>query len=170
MRAWRITSRKFAHAAFTGEGAARSPGRWNQSGVPVVYLAGSIATGILEILVHVNKRDFLAAFVSIEIEVPDGHIETLQHLPPDWQQLPEPYPASTQRLGSDWAQSQRSLALKVPSAVVPSEFNLLLNPRHPAISLVQFGEPQELWLDPRLLGVSQVTGRGSQVAGRGSRV
>jgi RES domain-containing protein len=142
-----------------------------------VYLAGSIATGILEILVHVNKQAYLAAFVSIEIEVPDGHIETLQQLPPDWQQLPEPYPASTQRLGSEWARSLRSLALKVPSAVVPSEFNLLLNPRHPAISLVRFGEVQDLWLDPRLLGVSQITGRGSkvssrrsQVAGRGSQV
>lgn len=151
MKAWRITSRKYAHAAFTGEGAARSPGRWNHSGVLVVYVAGSLATGILEILVHVNERAYLTAFVSIEIEVPDGHIETLQQLPPDWQQLPEPYPASTQQLGSEWAESLRSLALKVPSAVVPSEFNLLLNPRHPAMSEVRFGEPQGLWLDPRLL-------------------
>lgn len=151
MRAWRITSRRYAHAAFTGEGAARSPGRWNQSGVPVVYLAGSLATGILEILVHVNERSYLAAFVAIEVEVPDAHIETLQHLPPDWQQLPEPYPASTQQLGSEWVQSLRSLALKVPSAVVPAEFNLLLNPRHPAMSELKVGEPQDLWLDPRLL-------------------
>lgn len=151
MRAWRITSRRYAHAAFTGEGAARSPGRWNQSGVPVVYLAGSLATGILEILVHVNERSYLAAFVAIEVEVPDVHIETLQYLPPDWQQLPEPYPASTQQLGSEWAQSLRSLALKVPSAVVPVEFNLLLNPRHPAMSELKVGEPQDLWLDPRLL-------------------
>lgn len=152
MRAWRITSRKYAHAAFTGEGAARSPGRWNSSGVPVVYVAGSMSTGILEILVHLNDRAYLAAFIAFEIEVPDRHIETLQDLPPDWQQLPEPYPTSTQKLGSEWAQSFRSLALKVPSAVVPSEFNLLLNPRHPAMSEVQFGEPQDLWLDPRLLG------------------
>lgn len=152
MRAWRITSRKYAHAAFTGEGAARSPGRWNSSGVPVVYVAGSMSTGILEILVHVNDRAYLAAFIAFEIEVPDQHIETLQDLPLDWRQLPEPYPMSTQKLGSEWALSLRSLALKVPSAVVPSEFNLLLNPRHPAMSKVQFGEPQDLWLDPRLLG------------------
>ncbi len=151
MRAWRIASRKYAHAAFTGEGAARSPGRWNRLGVPVVYLAEHLSTGILEVLVHVDDRAHLAAFVAIEVEVPNSHVETLTDLPPDWQQLPEPYPESTQRLGSEWAQSLRSLALRVPSAVVGSEFNLLLNPRHPAMGEVRIGEPQPLLLDPRLL-------------------
>lgn len=165
MRAWRITSRSYAHAAFTGEGAAKSPGRWNRVGVPlgvrsqsvpkgivpVVYLAEHLSTGILEVLVHVDDRAHLAAFVAIEVEIPDPHVEELSELPPDWRQLPEPYPESTQRLGSEWALSLRSLALRVPSAVVPSEFNLLLNPRHPAMPEVRVGQPQPLFLDPRLL-------------------
>lgn len=151
MRAWRIASRSYAHTAFTGEGAARSPGRWNRLGVPVVYLAEHLSTGILEVLVHVDDRAHLAAFVAIEVEIPDPHVEELSELPPDWRQLPEPYPESTQRLGSEWALSLRSLALRVPSAVVPSEFNLLLNPRHPAMSEVRVGQPQPLFLDPRLL-------------------
>lgn len=151
MRAWRIASRSYAHTAFTGEGAAKSPGRWNRLGVPVVYLAEHLSTGILEVLVHVDDRAHLAAFVAIEVEIPDPHIEELSELPPDWRQLPEPYPESTQRLGSEWALSLRSLALRVPSAVVPSEFNLLLNPRHPAMSEVRVGQPQPLFLDPRLL-------------------
>lgn len=151
MRAWRIASRSYAHTAFTGEGAAKSPGRWNRLGVPVVYLAEHLSTGILEVLVHVDDRAHLAAFVAIEVEIPDPHVEELSELPPDWRQLPEPYPESTQRLGSEWALSLRSLALRVPSAVVPSEFNLLLNPRHPAMSEVRVGQPQPLFLDPRLL-------------------
>lgn len=151
MRAWRIASRSYAHAAFTGEGAAKSPGRWNRLGVPVVYLAEHLSTGILEVLVHVDDRAHLAAFVAIEVEIPEAHVDTLGELPPDWRQLPEPYPESTQRLGSEWALSLRSLALRVPSAVVPSEFNLLLNPRHPAMSEVRVGQPQPLFLDPRLL-------------------
>lgn len=151
MRAWRITSRSYAHAAFTGEGAAKSPGRWNRLGVPVVYLAEHLSTGILEVLVHVDDRAHLAAFVAIEVEIPDPHVEELSELPPDWRQLPEPYPESTQRLGSEWVLSLRSLALRVPSAVVPSEFNLLLNPRHPTMPEVRVGQPQPLFLDPRLL-------------------
>ncbi|GEM88556.1 RES family NAD+ phosphorylase [Meiothermus granaticius] len=151
MRAWRIASRKYVQAAFTGEGAARSPGRWNRVGVPVVYLAEYLSTGILEALVHVDDRAHLAAFVAIEVEIPNSQVETLTDLPPDWQQLPEPYPESTQRLGSEWALSLRSLALRVPSAVVPSEMNLLLNPHHPAMPEVRIGPPQPLFLDPRLL-------------------
>lgn len=151
MRAWRIASRSYAHTAFTGEGAAKSPGRWNRLGVPVVYLAEHLSTGILEVLVHVDDRAHLTAFAAIEVEIPDPHVEELSELPPDWRQLPEPYPESTQRLGSEWALSLRSLALRVPSAVVPVEFNLLLNPRHPAMREVRTGEPQPLFLDPRLL-------------------
>jgi RES domain-containing protein len=151
VRAWRIASRSYAHTAFTGEGAAKSPGRWNRLGVPVVYLAEHLSTGILEVLVHVDDRAHLTAFAAIEVEIPDPHVEELSELPPDWRQLPEPYPESTQALGLEWALSLRSLALRVPSAVVPVEFNLLLNPRHPAMREVRTGEPQPLFLDPRLL-------------------
>jgi RES domain-containing protein len=151
MKAWRIASRKYATTAFSGEGAARYPGRWNKSGVPVVYLATSMAVGILEILVHVTDRSYLNAYVAIPVTVPDELIETPESLPKDWQQLPEPYPELTQHLGTEWATRLRSLALQVPSAIVPSEFNLVLNPKHPDFSKIEIGEPEPLVIDPRLL-------------------
>lgn len=151
MKAWRIASRKYAATAFSGEGAARYPGRWNSSGVPVIYLATSMAVGILEILVHVTDRSYLNAYVAIPVIVPDTSVEKLEPLPKDWQQLPEPYPESTQRVGTEWAMSLRTLALQVPSAIVPSEFNLVLNPKHPDMSKIKIGEPQPLVIDPRLL-------------------
>jgi RES domain-containing protein len=152
VKAWRIASRTYASSAFTGEGAARYPGRWNRSGVPVVYLATSLAVGILEILVHVTDRRYLKAYVAMPVEIPDVLIERLEVLPEDWQQLPEPYPESTQNLGTLWAKSLRSLALQVPSAIVPSEFNLVLNPKHPDFSSIKIGKPEPLVIDPRLLG------------------
>jgi RES domain-containing protein len=152
MKAWRITSRKYAQSAFTGEGAARHPGRWNRrEGIPVIYLTCSLAVGILEILVHLSDRSYLSAYLAIPVEIPDDFIERLLKLPRDWQQLPEPYPESTQALGTTWAQSQRSLALQVPSAVVPSEYNLVLNPKHPDIHQLTTGNGEPLVLDPRLL-------------------
>lgn len=151
MKAWRIASKKYATTAFTGEGAARYPGRWNRAGIPVVYLAGSLAVGMLEILVHVTDRRYLNAYVAIPVELPDTLIERLETLPKDWQQLPEPYPESTQTLGTMWATSLRSLALQVPSAIVPSEFNLVLNPRHPDITKMKIGKAEPLSIDPRLL-------------------
>ena len=98
-----------------------------------------------------DDRAHLAAFVAIGVEVPDPHLETLTDLPQHWQQLSEPYPESTQKLGSEWGLSLRSLALRVPSAVVKGEFNLPLNPRHPAMNEVRISDPQPLFLDPRLL-------------------
>jgi RES domain-containing protein len=151
MRAWRIASRKYAATAFTGEGAARYPGRWNRVGVPVVYLTSNLAVGILEILVHVTDRSYLKAYVSIPVTIPDALIKRLEPLPNDWQQLPEPYPESTQEAGVLWAMSLRSLALEVPSAIVPSECNLVLNPRHRDMSRVTIGKPEPLVIDPRLL-------------------
>jgi RES domain-containing protein len=151
MKAWRVASRKYASTAFTGEGAARYPGRWNSAGIPVVYLACSLAVGMLEILVHVTDRRYLNAYMAIPVEVPDTLIEKLKPLPKDWQQLPEPYPDSTQTLGTNWVLSLRSLALQVPSAIVPSEFNLVLNPKHPAFSKMKIGKAEPLTIDPRLL-------------------
>jgi RES domain-containing protein len=33
--------------------------------------------------------------------------------------------------GTEWLQSRKSLLAEVPSIVVPEEFNILINPRHP---------------------------------------
>jgi RES domain-containing protein len=41
--------------------------------------------------------------------------------------------------------------LSVPSAVIPIERNLLLNPLHPAIAQVRITDDQPFSFDPRLL-------------------
>jgi len=33
--------------------------------------------------------------------------------------------------GTEWLHSRKSLLAEVPSIVVPEEFNILINPRHP---------------------------------------
>ncbi len=74
---------------------------------------------------------------------------TVAQLPPDWQRLSQPQP--TAALGQAWLAAGRSLALRVPSVLVPQEYNLLLNPVHPEfreVSLV--GEPEPFQFDERL--------------------
>ncbi|MBI2497892.1 MAG: RES domain-containing protein, partial [Opitutae bacterium] len=41
-------------------------------------------------------------------------------------------------------------ALRVPSVVVPGEFNYLLNPAHPDFKRVKIGKPEPFSFDPRL--------------------
>ena len=151
MRAWRISRERFADTAFSGFGAREYGGRWNSPGRGVVYLSGTIALAALEMLVHAGDRaELLQDFVFIEVEFDEGLVQVLDQeaLPEDWSAYPEP--EATKRLGDRWFDDQASLLLAVPSAVIPQEMNLLLNPLHPDFGKVKRGAPQSFHFDTRL--------------------
>jgi len=56
----------------------------------------------------------------------------------------------TQALGDEWLASGRTLALAVPSSIVPEEKNYVLNPTHPAFAKLAVGTAAPFVLDPRL--------------------
>ena len=150
---WRIVQDKYAKEAFSGEGSAKYGGRWNQKGTAVVYCSQSESLAQLEILVRTQRAKDLALYVLIEARVPEELIETLRHtdLPQDWNALPESN--STREIGTKWATEKRSAVLGVPSVVVPTEFNFLLNPEHPDFSKIEIGNPKPVGWDPRLLAL-----------------
>ena len=152
MRLWRLTRAPFAAAAFDGTGAARGGARWNSRGVHVAYASSSRALAILEVLVHITRENAPSDYVFIEAELPDDAVEQLDPalLPTGWRT--EPPPSSLRAIGDEWRHASRSLALRVPSAVVPEEFNILVNPTHARFGELQTnGKPQPVVLDPRLL-------------------
>jgi hypothetical protein len=69
-------------------------------------------------------------------------------LPIDWN-APIP-PLLTKDLGTTWAKLRTSLAISVPSAIVPDERNYLVNPLHPDFSQIKFSAPKPFVFDPRL--------------------
>jgi RES domain-containing protein len=83
--------------------------------------------------------------------VPEELIESLdqRELPQDWRAMPEP--DSTRDIGTKWVAEGGSAVLAVPSVVVPSEFNYLLNPTHPDFSKIKIGTPKPIDWDPRLV-------------------
>lgn len=147
---WRITSNKFIKSAFNGEGARLFGGRWNSRGTPLIYTAESKSLAALEILVHLESPDLLQKFVFFEVKIEEALLSYLDpaSLPENWRE--DPPPAAAQHMGDDWAGSARSAVLRVPSAIVPGEFNYLLNPRHPDFGKLQIGKPQSFLLDHRL--------------------
>ncbi len=152
MRVWRLTRAPFARAPFDGVGPARGGGRWNSRGTYVAYAASSRALAILEVLVHVSREQAPTDYVFVQAELPDDAIEPLDpgELPAGWQA--EPPPAELHLIGDEWVRSNRSLALRVPSAVVPEEANYLVNPSHPRAGEIRIvGTPARAVLDPRLL-------------------
>lgn len=149
--AYRLVRARHAARAFDGEGARRYGGRWNPVGTPAVYLASHRSLAVLEILANLERTDALSGFVFFEVRFDERFVERLdpKRLPGNWRR-PEP-PSQLARLGATWAAEQRSLLLEVPSAVVPPETNLLLNPRHGDFGALAIGPAEPFDLDPRLL-------------------
>lgn len=147
-RFYRLVQARWAHDSMSGEGARIAGGRWNPPGLPVVYLAGSRSLAALEIVVHAPREVLSLEWRIFEVEVPDDMIEMARRLPKDWQSLPSS--PTARRFGEAWLREARSLALKVPSAIVPEESVILLNPRHPRVDRVRVSKPEGFRFDPRI--------------------
>jgi RES domain-containing protein len=147
--AWRIIKEKHAATAFSGEGAAKTGGRWNSRGVPVVYTSSTKSLAALESLVHLNPPVFFK-YVAIRIKFDDALIEIVppKTLPADW--WVEPPPPSSKAVGDTWVRKARSAVLRLPSVIIPGEPNYLLNPAHPDFKKISIGKPERFAFDPRL--------------------
>ncbi|MGE5345698.1 MAG: RES family NAD+ phosphorylase [Acidithiobacillales bacterium] len=149
MRVWRICRRRFA--AFDGEGARIAGGRWNRIGTAVVYTSATLSLAALEYFVNVEASaapdDLVSIFADIPEDVPTASVE-VRDLPRDWRRYPAP--DSLRDIGTAWVTRGREAVLSVPSAVVPSERNYLINPSHPAFGRIRIGSPQPFSLDLRL--------------------
>jgi RES domain-containing protein len=150
MRAFRISKARHAAEAFSGEGARSYGGRWNHPGVPMVYAAQSRALAALEALAHFAGAERRIAFVVFEIEIPDALVVRLDaaKLPRDWRN--EMAPTSTQDIGTRWQRQGASVALEVPSVLIPQETCLLLNPLHADTDKVMVRYPEKFRFDGRL--------------------
>jgi len=147
---WRLLTARFAQSAFSGEGARLYGGRWNRKGMPMVYAAGSQSLAMLEMLVQ--DEPLRARYVMAPATLPKNlKIErvTPDQLPADWRDLGAR--EHLQAIGTDWARRRSSSVLAVPSVVIPTETNYLLNPLHPSFSKIEIGKPEEFVTDLRLI-------------------
>lgn len=150
MIVWRLVKTRYAEQALSTDGAQRYGGRWNPVGVPVLYCSDSLALAALEVLVHVRAAMRTVHYHAAGIEIPDGCVAEppTQQLPPTWRQIPcDP---AAQDVSAEWVRSARSLALAVPSVIVPSEHNILLNAHHPEFARVRVTQNFAFLFDPRL--------------------
>jgi RES domain-containing protein len=154
IRVWRVSKARHASggaAAFDGEGARRRGGRWNQAGIRVAYSSSSLALAALEYFVNIEPNDAPTSLVFVEAIIPDGvkmeHL-ALATLPEGWDAIPAP--VEIQRLGDRWALAGDTVALIVPSVIIPRETNILINSEHVDFKRLQFGTPEAFRFDPRM--------------------
>ncbi|MHB1920862.1 MAG: RES family NAD+ phosphorylase [Chitinophagaceae bacterium] len=114
----------------TGEGASLFGARWNHIGTACLYTSESRALAVLEYTVNVNILDIPRALSLGTFEIPDTGIQVLTQadLPGNWKESPAP--SSTKDFGTRLLQAAATPVIKIPSTVIPEEFNYLLNPSH----------------------------------------
>lgn len=144
--AYRIALSRYSSRAFLGEGARKVGGRWNPRGIPAVYTSATLSLAALEFLAHLNSVEDAPELVSFRLEF-DSKLVTELTLPENWRKLGL---NSTRSLGRDWFTESKSPILKVPSFVIPSESNFVLNPAHRAFAKITVGPAEPFELDHRL--------------------
>jgi RES domain-containing protein len=148
--AWRVVKTLRVAEAFDGEGARLHGGRWNSPGTAAVYASETRALAMLEILAGLGETTGLANYSLIPVTFEDELVEVVapSSLPKGWDARPPG--AASQGLGDHWLAAATSAVLRVPSVLVPAEYNYVLNPKHADFHAIEIGEPVPLPLDPRL--------------------
>ncbi len=136
---------------FSGQGASLYAGRWNSRGRRAIYLASSRALALLETLVHVETAPIASPRFFFPVDIPESAIETLPagELPKGWNAAD--VPEAARELGDRWLETGGKLALRVPSAVLPLEPNLLVNPLHADFGTLVVHAAEQVELDPRVV-------------------
>ena len=120
--------------------------------MPVIYTATSLSLAALEVLVHFDHDLIPGPFVAFAVEIPTTvrlRRLTARQLPPNWRALPAP--DETKDVGRRWLKSRKTVGLVVPSALIPQEQNVLLDPTHPDFAKLRIRAPAPFAFDPRLV-------------------
>ena len=138
MRVYRLASARYP--ANNSEGARIAGGRWNEVGTAVIYTSTTLSLAALEVLAR--DRLISAYYRAINIDIPDSVViesVDISSLGPDWHaksSMPR-----TAAMGTAWVTSLRTAVLRVPSAVIRTEFNYILNPAHWQFGDIVFDVP-----------------------------
>ena len=149
MLVYRIARKAFKDD-LKGIGAEKFGGRWNNIGVPLAYACQYRSLALLEIAAHIQLLYMPQYFYMVELEIPDSDIQIVSEnqLPHKW--MENPHNSLTQSVGDAFVKQNTTLALRVPSAIVKQEFNLLINPNHKDFYKVEIIKSYPFIIDYRL--------------------
>jgi RES domain-containing protein len=154
MKVYRIERKKYLDTTLSGGGASQMQGyRWNSLNTYMVYTSASRALATLEVSVHIDlSEDLPTDRYYVEIEIPEEVkiVELkMDDLPPNWNSKPPIL--ETQFIGDDFVALSSAAVLKVPSSIVPPEFNYLINPAHPDSVKIKVVSVEALVFDGRMV-------------------
>jgi RES domain-containing protein len=149
MELFRLTKKE--HANLEGTGGLMFSGRWHEKGTRVIYTASSRSLAILEYLVHITDPALIPkGLVLMTLYVPDSNpvikIDA-NSLAANWKENQ----SITAQMGTKFLKENKILYLAVPSAIVSTEFNFIINPAHKDIANCKISSLDKFSFDNRLL-------------------
>jgi RES domain-containing protein len=150
MMVYRLASKAYIDD-FTGTGAKLFGGRWNPVGYPCIYTSEHLSLALLEKYVHANHKENMKRIAVLRIHVPDDNnlvFSTDEKLLKNGWEDDIGY---SQWLGEQILSDLSVAAFSVPSAIIPSERNIILNPQSHQFGKIEFLPAVDFVTDLRLL-------------------
>jgi RES domain-containing protein len=108
---------------------------------------------MLEYLAHLDEEDAPDDLVLATADVPETvsrlELAELSDLPNRWREYPAP--EELEMIGDAFVREAKAAMLIVPSVIVPTEYNWILNPLHPDFRLIAPPVVQPFSFDSRLV-------------------
>ena len=148
MQLWRISD----YASLSGEGGLYFEGRWHSIGLPILYLAASPPGALIEVLVDLELDEGRLPEHNRLLEIAAPDTLAIEKLTPDSQgpaKMPVQEIAQTRSLGDAWLRKRGTPLARVPSAILPSTWNYLLNPMHPDAAKIAIQSATRVGYDVR---------------------
>lgn len=146
MLLYRIVREKYSHDL----SASGFRNRWNDDGQYVIYTSNSRSLACLENLVHRSNSGNNTLFRVMVISFPDDlPILTISEdqLPKHWK---DDFCEKCLQLGREWYVKNKYPVLKVPTTIIPNEWNYLLNTKHEGFKKISLVRREEFSFDKRL--------------------
>lgn len=150
MKAFRLASTQFIDD-YSGTGARLFGGRWNSKGMACIYTSQQISLALLEKFVHAQAKEDMRNVSLLQVLLPDDSSKIydldIEQMKKGWQHDT----SYTQWLGDQILSDPEIVAFSAPSAIIPSERNIIINPQSAFIQEVSFLPSQPFETDGRLL-------------------
>lgn len=153
MEVFRISMVKYANELISS-GVSN---RWNMDGQYVLYAGESRSLSALELIVNRGAIKSSLMYKVMVITIPDDDkwveeikLKYLESLHVDWRNT-NAY-LTLQAIGSEWYRKKEALILKTPSAIIPKEYNFVINTSHHQFHhLIKLTDVEDYIWDNRLM-------------------
>ena len=149
-RVYKIVRKPYSKTPLDGEGSFLFGGRWSSPGIRIAYTAEHLSLAMIEYFVHIDANDPPKDLVVVAADIPANVsrvVRSTHKLPSNWRQVPAP--PGLAAIGDSFAEQRKSAILVLPSALVPSESNWLINPLHPESAGIKMHPPEPFQYDAR---------------------